>query len=89
MRRTFLKSLRRIDEGVQLIPQDRIQQRNVEQRVVVLILQVVTEMVKADEIIPGAYGVHVSVATQRQVPTTRTVQKTVEILLQLQSLTEW
>ena len=89
MRRTFIKSLRRIDEVVQLIPQDRIQQRTVEQRVVVLILQVVKEMVEVDQIIPGAYGVDVSVATQRQVPTTRTVQKTVEVLLQLQSLTEW
>ena len=37
-----------------------------------------------DKIIPGAYGVHVSVATQRQVPTIRMVQKTVEVFLQLQ-----
>ena len=42
-----------------------------EQRVVVLVLQVVKEMVKVDQIIPGAHGVDVSVATQRQVPTTQ------------------
>ena len=59
-----------------------------EQRVV-LVLQVVKEMVKVDQIIPGAYGVDVSVATQRQVPTIETVQKTVVVLLQLQSLIEW
>ena len=57
-----------------------------EQRVVVLVLRVVKEMVKVDQIIPGAYGVDVSVATQRQVPTIRTVQKIVEVLLQLQLL---
>ena len=74
---------------MRLIPQGRIQQRTVEQRVVVLVLQVVKEMVKVDQIIPGAYGADVSVATQRQVPTISTVQKTVEVLLQLQSLTEW
>ena len=74
---------------MRLIPQERIQQRTVEQRVVVLALQVVKEMVKVDQIIPGAYGVDVSVATQSQVPTIRTVQKVVEVLLQLQSLIEW
>ena len=74
-----------------------------EQRVVVLVFQVVKEMVKVDKIIPGMYGVDVSVATQSQVPTIRTVQKIVESLrckvtevtcstkfvLQLQSLIEW
>ena len=49
---------------MRLIPQGRIQQRTVEQRVVVLVLQVVKEMVKVDQIIPGAYGAGVSVATQ-------------------------
>ena len=71
---------------MRLIPQERVQQRTVEQRVVVLVLRVVKEMVKVDQIIPGAYGVDVSVATQSQVPTIRTVQKIVEVLLQLQSL---
>ena len=70
---------------MRLIPQERIQQRTVEQRVVVLVLRVVKEMVKVDKIIPGAYGVDVSVETQSQVSTIRTVQKIVEILLQLQS----
>ena len=60
-----------------------------EQRVVVLVLHFVKEMVKVDQIIPGAYGVDVLDATQSQVPTIRTVQKTVEALLQLQSLIEW
>ena len=89
MRRTVLKSLRRIDEVVRVIPQERIWQRTVEQRVVVFVLQVVKEMVKVDQIIPGAYGVEVSVATQSQVPTIRTVQNSVEVLLQLQFLIEW
>ena len=35
------------------------------ERVVVLVLQVVKEMSKVDQIIPGPYGVDVSVATQR------------------------
>ena len=74
---------------MRLIPQERIQQRTVEQRVVVFVLQVVKEMVKVDQIIPGTYGFDVSVATQRRVPTIRTVQKIVEVLLQLQSLMEW
>ena len=83
----------KIDEIMRLISQERIQQRTVEQRVV-------KEMVKVDHIIPGACGVDVSVATQSQVPTIRTVQKIVEslwclvtkvtcstkVLLQLQSL---
>ena len=73
---------------MRLIPQERIQQRTVEQRVVVLVLQVVKEMVEVDQIIPGACGVDVSVATQRQVPTIRTVQKIVEALPQLRSLIE-
>ena len=89
MRRTFLKSLRRIDEVERLIPQERIQQRTVEQRVIVPVLQVVKEMIEVDQIIPGAYGVDVPVTTQRQLPTIKTVQKTVEVLLQLQSLIEW
>ena len=42
-----------------------------------------------DQIIPGTHGVDVSVATQRQVPTIRTVQKIEEVLLQLQSLVGW
>ena len=71
---------------MRLIPQERIQQRTVEQKVVVLVLRVVKEMVKVDQIIPGACGVDVSVATQSQVPTTRTVQEIMEVLLQLQSL---
>ena len=61
---------------MRLIPQERIQQRTVEQRVVVLVVRVVKEMVKVDQIIPGACGVDVSVATQSQV----------EVLLKLQSL---
>ena len=65
---------------MRLIPQERIQQRTVEQRVVVFVLRVVKEMVKVDHIIPGACGVDVSVATQSQVPTIRTVQKIVESL---------
>ena len=60
------------------------QQRTVEQRIVVLVLRVVKEMVKVDHIIPGAYGVDVSVVTQSQVPTIKTDQKTVKVLLQLQ-----
>ena len=89
-----------IDEIMRLIPQERIQQRTVEQRVVVLVLRVVKEMVKRDQITPGMYGVDVSVATQSQVPIIRTIQKIVEslccmvtkvicstkVLLQLQSL---
>ena len=88
---------------MRLIPQERIQQRTVEQRVVVLVLRVVKEMVKVDHIIPGACGVDVSVATQSQVPTIKTIQKIVEslccmvtkvtrstkILLQMQSLIQW
>ena len=74
----FPQVMAKIDEVVRLIPQERIQQRTVEQRVVVLVLRVVEEMVKVDQIIPGAYGVDVSVATQRQVPTIRTVQKIVD-----------
>ena len=74
---------------MRLIPQERIQQRTVEQRVVVLVLRVVKEMVKVDQIIRGAYGVDVSVATQSQVSIIRTVQKIVEVLLQLQSLIVW
>ena len=86
----------KIDEIMRLIPQERIQQRTVDQRVV-------KEMVEVDHIIPGACGVDVSVATQSQVPTIRTIQKIVEslccmvtevtrstkFLLQLQSLIEW
>ena len=59
-----------------------------EQRVVVLALQVVKEMVEVDQSIPGACGVDVSVVIQSQVPTIRTVQKIVEVLPQLQSI-EW
>ena len=78
----FPQVMAKIDEIMRLIPQERIQQRNAEQRVV-------QEMVKVDQIILGAYGVDVSVATRSQVPTIRTVQKTVEVLVQLQSLIEW
>ena len=46
-------------------------------------------MVKVDQIIRGACGVDVSVATKSQVSTIRTVQKILEVLLQLQSLIEW
>ena len=74
---------------MRLIPQERIQQRTMEQRVVVLVLPSREREVEVDQIIPGACGVDVSVATQSQVPTIRTVQKTVEVLLQLQSLIEW
>ena len=74
---------------MRLIPQERFLQHTVEQRVVVLVRQVVEDMVKVDQIIPGAYGVDMSVATQSQVPTIRTVHKTVEVLPQLQSLIEW
>ena len=70
---------------MRLNPQERIHQRTVEQRVAP-VLQVVKEMVEVDQINPGAFGVDVSVATQSQVPTIRTVQKIVEVLLQLQSL---
>ena len=44
-----------IDEVVRLIPQERIQQRTVEQRVVVPVCQVVKEMVEVDQIFPRAY----------------------------------
>ena len=40
---------------MRLIPQERIQQRVVEQIVVVPVLQVVKEMVKVDQIIPRTY----------------------------------
>ena len=60
-----------------------------EQKIVVPIPQVVKEMMELDQIIPGAYGVDVPVTIQRQVPTIKTVQKTVEVLPQVQSLIEW
>ena len=57
-----VKVTEEIDEVVRLIPQERIQQRTVEQIVVVPVLQVVKEMIEVDQIIPGAYGVDVPVA---------------------------
>ena len=44
--------IEKIVEVVRLIPQERIQQRTVEQMVVVPVLQVVKEMVEVDQIIP-------------------------------------
>ena len=73
---------------MRLIPQELSQQCIVKQRVVVFVLQVMNEMVKVDQIILGAFGFDVSAATQRLVPTIRTVQKIVEVLLQLQSVIE-
>ena len=43
------------------------------------------EMVKVDQIIPGVYGVDVSVATQSQVPTIEMIQEIVEVVPQVQS----
>ena len=77
-----------IDEVVRLISQERIQQRTVEQRVVVLVLRVVKEMVNGPDHSQSVWCC-VSFATQSQVSTIRTVQKTVEVLPQLQSLIEW
>ena len=77
-----------IIEVVRLIPQERVQQRTVEQIVHIPVPQVVEEIAEVVQIIPQERVskriidriVNVPVVTQRQVPTIQTVQKTVKVL---------
>ena len=77
-----------IVEVVRVIPQERVQQRTVEQIVDVPVPQVVEEIVEVVQIIPqGRLSVRINdrivsvpVVMQRLVPIIQTVQKTVEVL---------
>ena len=66
--------------------QERIQQRIVEQIVVVPVLHVVKEMVEVNQIIHSPE--RMALYCQSQVPTIKTIQKTVEVP-HVQSLIEW